>query len=206
MNDINWDLIRSRLKEAVFALPHFFRNPVQGMRQLPDWDWATILILQGLFAAACAALGNLIEHKILRMFMGLFIAPIANYLVLAIIAGFFFYTLMFFFQREAPFKQVYTHILFASIPSMLVIMISGLIPQLTIFGIAASLYLLHVSFADHFQLERKKVKYFFIALMGICTFFWLIQVVKLTSRQEDLRHKATPESLDILENDFKSDN
>lgn len=206
MNDVNWDLIRARLKEAVFALPHFFRNPILGMRQLPDWDWATILILQGLFAATCAALGNLIVHQIGRMFLSLFVAPISNYLVLAIIAAFFFYALMFYFERETPFRQVYTHILFASIPAMLTIMISGLVPQLTIFGIAASLYLLHVSFADHFQLERKKVKNFFIALMAICTLFWLLQVVKINSRQEDLRHKATPESLDILENDFKSDN
>lgn len=203
MKKVNWALIRARLKEAILVLPHFFRNPVQGMRQIPDWDWPTILILQGLFAAACAVVSHLIQREFVRMIIGLVIAPVANYVLLSIVAGFFFYTLMFLFQREVPFRQIYTHVLFAAIPTMLVSVVAGLLPPLMVFGAGASLMLLYVSFVENFHVDRLKAKKIFWGLMAVYALFWAVQVVRTTSRHEKMRIKATPESLDILENELK---
>jgi hypothetical protein len=203
MKNVNWALHRARLKEAILVLPHFFRNPVQGMRQLPDWDWATILILQGVFAASGAIISHLLERELRRMFIGLLIAPIANYILLAILAGVFFYALMFLFEREVPFRQIYTHVLFAAIPSMIVSVVADLLPPLMILGAAASLMLLYVSFVENFHVDRLKAKKIFWGLMAIYALFWVIQVAQTTSRHEKLRIRATPESLDILENELK---
>jgi hypothetical protein len=203
MKNVNWAHIRARLKEAVLVLPHFFRNPVQGMRTLPDWDWPTILILQGTFAAACAAVSHLIEREFMRIIVSLVIAPIANYVLLTVVTGFFFYALMFFFQREVPFRQLYTHILFAAIPTMIVTIVAGLLPPLMILGVGASLMLLFVSFVENFHVDRQKAKKLFWVLMGAYAVFWAVQLARTTSRQEKMRVRATPESLDILEQELK---
>ncbi|NJM10453.1 MAG: hypothetical protein HC883_06295, partial [Bdellovibrionaceae bacterium] len=87
MPNINWTLIREKLKKAVLTLPHFFKNPVQGMRTLPDWDWPTMLLLQGAFAAACAVIANVLDRDIVGIVTGLVIAPISSIVVVAVITG-----------------------------------------------------------------------------------------------------------------------
>ncbi len=206
MKNIDWVLIRSRLLEAVLVLPNFMRNPVQTMRQLPDWDWPTILILQGALAASCAFLSNLIEKDWTGMITGPILMPIFNYLMLTISSGFFFYTFMFLFKRDIPFRQIYIHVLFASIPSTIVSMIAGFVPPIVLIGASASLMLLYVSCVDQFGLDRDKVKKLLLTLLVIYTVFWALQVARISSRKEHLRQKATPESLDILENEMNFNN
>lgn len=203
MKTVNWDLVRARLKEAIFVLPHFLRNPVQGMRQLPDWDWLTIFILQGLFAAACALLANLIEGDWRGLITGPILMPLMNYILLGIFAGFFFYAGMFFFDRQVPYRQVYTHVLFASIPSMVVSIVMAFVPPLLIAGVGSSLLLMFVSLTDHFHFDRIKVKKMLWVIFAVYLIFTVSQIVRMTSRHESLRTKATPESLDILEKELR---
>ncbi len=96
MKNINWTLIRARPREAILVLPHFFKNPIQGMRTLPVWDWPTILILQGAFAAICAILTSAVARNLLGMFTGIVIGPITQMLLISISAGFFYYIFQFF--------------------------------------------------------------------------------------------------------------
>jgi hypothetical protein len=202
MTNINWPIIRAKLKEAVLALPHFFKNPVQGMRMLPEWDWPTMVILQGAFAAACGVLAALIDRNIIGMFTGIIIAPIVNILLVGIGAGFFFYVFMFYFKREIPYRQVYLHVLFAAIPIQIVTVVATRLPPIYLVGAAATLLLLFVAFIDVFQMERKKTRNLLGALMVIYTIFWAVQLVRISSKHQSLRMKATPESLDILEKEM----
>ncbi len=208
MMSINWPIIRAKLKEAVLVLPHFFKNPVQGMRMLPEWDWPTMLILQGAFAAACAVIANLVERNFLGMITGIVIAPIVNYLFVAIGAGFFFYVFMFYFKREIPYRQVYLHVLFAALPIQIVTVVAAFLPPIFLIGAAATLFLLFVAFVEVFQMDRRKVRNLLGAMMIIYTVFWAAQLVRTSSKHQSLRMKATPESLDILEKElgFGDDN
>src|SRR6185312_15116339 len=103
MRNFDWPLIKAKLREAILVLPHFFKNPVQGMRTLPHWEWPETLILQALFAAACALIGSAIERDLLGMVTGVVLAPIAYMLMITIGAGFFYYIFKFSFQREIPY-------------------------------------------------------------------------------------------------------
>ncbi|MGE3683006.1 MAG: YIP1 family protein [Bdellovibrionales bacterium] len=202
MVNLNWTHIRARIKVAALALPQFAKNPVQGMRNLPDWEWPEMLALQGAFAASCAALANLVERNFLGVITGLIIAPLANYMVIAIGAGFFYYVFLFFFQREIPYLKIYQHVLFASLPIMLVVIVGSLLPPLFLVAGAAALTLMYVGFVSNFQLERKKLSRLLMTLMGIYLFWWAIQMVNFSTQKESHRMKATPESLDILEKEL----
>jgi hypothetical protein len=173
------------------------------MRMLPDWDWPTMLLLQAAFAAACAVVGNLLERDIVGMFTGLVVAPVASLVVIAVFSGFFYYTFMFFFRREIPFRQIYLHLIFAAIPIQLTAMAAAIIPPVILIGVAASMYLLFIGFTDNFQLERQKVKKMLIGLGAVYALFWAAQFVSYSNKHDRMRLKATPESLDILEKELK---
>jgi hypothetical protein len=206
LRNINWTLIRAKVKEAVLVLPHFFKNPVQGMRMLPDWEWPEMLILEAAFAAACAFIGNLIARNLLGMITGIVIAPLATLIALGIGAGFFYYTFKFFFQRDIPYRQIFQTLVFASIPLMLVGIISPLIPPIVLLGCVAMMLLLYIGFTDNFHLERPRIKKLLIGLTLLYAVSWAVALVRTTSRHERMRLKATPESLDILEKELNIDN
>ncbi len=203
MKQINWNLLRAKLKEGILVLPHFAKNPVQAMRTLPDWDWPTMLILQAALAAMCAVVGNLLERDLFGMVTGLILAPIASVVVLAVGSGFFYYTFLFFFKREIPFRQIYLHLIFASVPVKIVSMAVPIIPPVILIGVAAAMYLLFIGFTDNFHLERAKIKKLLIGLGVIYGLFWATQFISYAKKYERMRLKATPESIEILENELK---
>lgn len=203
MKPIDWNILRAKLKEGILVLPHFSKNPVQGMRTLPAWDWPTMLILQGALAAACAVIGNLLERDVFGMLTGLVLAPIASVVVVAVGSGFFYYTFMFFFRREIPFRQIYLHLIFASIPIQLVAMAAPIVPPIILIGVAAAMFLLFIGFTDNFHLDRVKVKKLLIGLGVVYAIFWATQFISYSNKHDRMRLKATPESLDILEKELK---
>jgi hypothetical protein len=202
MNHLHWPTIKAKVREAILVLPHFFKNPVQGMRALPQWEWPETLILQALFAASCAVLGKLIERDFIGLLLSLVIAPIAFILCVAIGTGFFYYVFKFFFAREVPFRQIYMHVLFAAIPTLIVSIIASLIPPIMLLGVVGTMILLGVGFVANFQLPARKVRNMLLGLLALYTVFWVISLVGTSTKQKSIRVRATPESLDILEKEL----
>ena len=199
---INWPHLRARLREDILALPHFFRNPVQGMRQLPHWEWPTILVLQGALAIACSVIANLIERDFFWMITGIVVAPVMNYLMVAIASGFFYYLFALVFKRDVAFREVYLHVLFASIPLCIVSTIAFLLPPLILVGMAATLMLLFVGFVDNYQIPARPLRNVLVAILAVHVVYWGFQQFKSTSKHKSMRQRATPESLDILEKEL----
>ena len=206
MKNIDWALIKAKLKEAVLVLPHFARNPVQFMRALPDWDWPTMLVLQGAFAAACGVLANLLERHILGLITGIGIAPLSVLFMTAVGAGIFHYTFMFFFKREVPYRQIYLHMIFASIPFLILNIAISFVPPIPILGAAAMFMLLFVGFVSNFNLERVRIRNVLAGLLAVYVAYWVVLLVRTTSTQQNRRIKATPESMDILEKELNLEN
>lgn len=205
MVKISWGQIKQKLREDILALPHFFKNPVQGMRALPHWEWPTILLLQTALAASCSILANLIERDFFGVIIGLFLAPLTNILMVAIGAGFFYYVFMFLFHRTAAFRQIYIHVLFASIPMVLLSTVAFYLPPLVLLGSVATLLLLFVGFVDAFQIPMKPLRNLLMGLMAIHVIYWGISQVHTVKKHKALHEKATPESLDILEKELNQD-
>jgi hypothetical protein len=204
MNTINWTLIRARLKEAILVLPHFFKNPVQGMRRIPDWEWPEILILQSIFAAICSMLTNAVGRHWLLMILGLFIGPITQLILVSLAAGIFYYVFLFWFQREISYRRIYLQLLFASVPALIVNILSPILPPVFLIGLAAALILLYVGFSENFALERKKLQKLLGGIFAIYALFWMVQLINRISHHDRMHVKATPESLDILEKEINT--
>lgn len=196
--------------QALLAFPHFLKNPIQGMRDLPDWEWPILITLQAVLGLVSGVLAAILTRSVLTMITSFFISPISTVVVGFILSGFFYYTFLFFFKREVSFKLVYTHLLFASIPVLLTSIASPIIPLIGVLGVIAAGFLLYVGFLSNLHLpshgQEKKMRFLLIGLVS----FYVLSVVYQTvdfSKTEQRRHiKATPESMDILEEELKRDN
>lgn len=205
MSMYNWVDIKAKLKEAILALPHFFKNPVQGMKQIPNWEWPETLILQGAFALACGEMKNVIERDVIGFFTDIVLSPLAAYVVTAIAAGVFYYLLRFFFQREADYRTIYLHIVFAGIPAQISYIVTKFFPPVNLLGLAVAIYLLHVGLVFRFQIDGQKLKKIFLGVFALFVIWWGFQIYTVNFRRESLRQKALPESLDILEKELSND-
>ncbi len=205
MSTHSWTDIKIKLKEAALALPHFFKNPVQGMKDIPDWDWPTLLILQGAFALACGELKNLIERDIFGFFVDIVVSPLAAYIVTGFVAGLLFYGLKAAFDREAPFRGLYLHCVFAAIPLQISYIVTKFFPPVNLLGFAVAMYLLQVGLVHRYQVDKPRLKKILFGLFGAYSIWWCFQVYTATFRREGLKQRATPESLDILEKELNND-
>jgi hypothetical protein len=205
MDTLSWAVVKEKLREDILALPHFLKNPIAGMRQLPHWEWPTILILQAIFAALCSTIANLISRDLFGLLTGFIVVPIMNYALIGIVAGAFYYIFKLYFHREIAYRQVYLNVLFAAIPTVIMTTVTPLVPPLILVGSAASLLLLFVGCVDNFHLAAKPLRNIFFAIFAAHVLCWGYQQVQATSRHHSLQQRASPESLDILEREMQGD-
>ena len=191
--------------QALLALPHFLKNPIQGMRDLPDWEWPILLALQGALALVCGVLSAILSRSILMIFTSIIISPLSAVLTSLILSGFFYYTFLFLLRREVSFKGVYTHILFASIPVLLTNIAAPVIPFIGLLGVASAAFLLYVGFTSNLYLPEKKVRYLLMGLVAFYVLAVVLQTVRFYEPEHRRHIKATPESLDILEQELKGE-
>lgn len=201
----NWTEIKAKVREAALTLPHFFRNPIQGMRNLPNWDWYELLILPPAFALGCGMLKNMIDRDLIGFFLDIVISPVASVVVTGLVAAWFYYGFKFMFHVEVPFRAIYTHVVFAAIPTQVTNIATKYLPPINILGLAMSIYLLHTGFTHNFSLDHRKLKKLFTALFSVFCLYWAVQLFKTHYRSDALRTKATPESLDILEKELSGE-
>lgn len=202
MKDLNLQVLREKLREAILILPHFLKNPVATMRALPDWDWATMIVLQAAFALICSVLGNVLERDIWGLVTGFVVAPIRIVILTGVVAGCFYYIFKFFFHREIAYKAIYLHLVFAAIPAQIVAILHFVFAPISLIGLGASLSLLYIGFSDNFYLDRVRLKKMMLSILAVAAVFWILQTVRMISHQDALHIKATPESLDILEKEL----
>lgn len=196
---------KAQFLSAMRTLLDFAKNPVQGMRHLPNWEWPFLLIVQGACAAAAGVGVGIVSKSISGIFMGLIFVPLSNALISAVIAGFFYYTFEFVFKLPVSFHRMYTHVFFAQLPALAVYVITPVLPPLALLGPAAAGILLVVGFTDNFGLDRKRAVRFLAILYGIFCLLWILNAINYRRQIQSIHDRATPESLDILERELKGE-
>ncbi len=199
---INWKLIRQEIFDSLKVLLDFAKNPIQGMKTLPDWKWPKLLFLMGGFAAICGVLRGVVNRSFLEMISGVLVYPVSALLMIAIFSGLFFYIFMFFYKRQLSYQRVYTHVTFAVLPSVLLSTVSYLVPPITLLGSAITGLLLIVGFVDNFRLPKKAVTKMVSGLFLVYVIIWIFSTISFQQKKEEFRMKALPESLDILEKEL----
>lgn len=202
---MSYQQFKEILLQALFALPRFLKNPIQGMRDLPDWEWPILLALQALLGLVCGLLAAFLSGSLILIITSIVIAPLSTLAVNLILSGFFYYTFLFFFKSEVSYKLIVTHLLFASIPVLLCNVISPVIPFIGVIGVVASALLLYVGFRENLRADEKKLKILLGGLIGFYLLSVAFQLIRFHQPDQDLKIRATPESLDILEQELQSD-
>lgn len=194
---------RQKLNTVLSFLREFAKNPVQGMRQPPDWEWPVLLIFHAAFAAVCGALSGLISFKVAQFFSGLIVYPISTALMIAAATGFFYYTFLFLFQREMPIKKVATLVILANLPNTALYILSGYLPPVTLFGLFVTCLLLIVGLSEHSGVERKKIAQIVGGIFAIFLAFWVINTISSSREKKTIKDLTVPGSLDILEKEMR---
>ena len=192
-----------RLKNAGHLLLQFARNPVDGMKQLPDWDWPFLLTCQAIAGATAGVGAGIVGRSFTQIFTGLVFVPISNALLTAVACGFFYYTFEYIYHRPASFHRLYTHLVFAQLPALATTLLSPILPPIWLLGTLATGFLLLVGFVHNLGQDRRSV---FRLLAGIYAFLvvvWIFNSISERRSIEVYRDQATPESLDILERELR---
>lgn len=163
------------------------------------------MALQAVIGLSCGLLSAILSRSILMIISSIIVAPLAAVIVSFILSGFFYYTFLFFFKREVGFRVVYTHILFASIPVLLTNIAAPLIPFIGLLGVAAAAFLLYTGFVANAGVNEKKLRILLIGLVAIYTIMVAIQTIRFHEPDSRLGPRATPESIDILEQEMNLD-
>jgi hypothetical protein len=181
----------------------FVRNPLKEIRTLPNWEWQTLIFVNGALGAACGSLNGLFSGNFLWLFLGLIVFPITFIVADIIISGFFYYFFLFVTNKDLPFKSIFTLLTLANIPFLALYIISPLASPLTLIGVAISGILLIVGFVDNFQLPKKIVVRLVAVMFGIHFLMWIWGTIQVATKNYDGNSEIQRENLDILEKELK---
>lgn len=172
MNEIKNEILQS--KDFLIA---FLKQPFKEIKNIPDWSWRRLLILQILITMASGALSGFLSQSILAVFT----MPILTLMMLFVTCFFFYYTFQIFADKTLSFRQLFATVFFANIPFFIFNIISSYVSPITLVGFAFSAFLLIVAFVDRHQLPKK------IVIRIISTMYALILVLWILGRIDGSR-------------------
>jgi hypothetical protein len=194
----NWADIKGRTREIVSFLPQFLKNPVEGIKRVPSWDWPTVILLEILLSMVTGFLTGIFSRNFLSVVFGLIAAPVMGVILSFILAGIFYYACLFVMRTEVEYKRVFVIVVLAKIPSQILGILYPLVNFITLFSIIVTALLLIVGLSENFMLERKKVSQVVGVIAGLAMMVWLYStVINVTSNRIKIQ-EITPDSLNQI--------
>jgi len=189
---------RERMSGVLRFVFQYLKNPVQTIRQLPDWDWATLHIFLSASAALGGVLSGFVAVKFGQVLSGLIGFPISVIIWTWIFTGFFYYTFFFMYRRELPLKALFTLLSFSALPFFAIYIISPLVEPLKLIGFAVSAILLSVGLTEMSGLNRNQVIKLIGGIFLAYSLFWVYNMINFKSGSDHDKRLATPESIEKL--------
>lgn len=152
---------------------NYLRNPVERIKTLPDWSWATLLITVVCISIASGVLTGLVPPNFFRLMGGIIISPIVGVTTTGLGALFIYYYFQVYEKRTCSFRKLFTLLLFANIPFFIFQVGSELIPPITLVGFAFTALLLAVGLTENFQMEKRRSIRLVTILLAIVFILWL---------------------------------
>lgn len=193
------------LKSAFQDLLLFLKNPVHGIRALPNWTWPTAVVVLLATAAAIGAVAGALFLQVGAVLRGAIIYPISSIFVIAIFSAFLYYSLLFFFRVQAQPVKVFILCFHSAIPWIIVAPFVDFLPPLSPIGIILSGMLAVVGLTDNFRIPRKSATKLVGAVVGVFLLFWMVNLIRVSKFETQDSELITPESLDIIEKELKTD-
>ncbi len=190
-----WADIKGRTKEILKFLPAYLKNPVEGIKRVPSWDWPTVILLEILFSAATGFLTGIVARHFLSVVAGLILAPIMGLILSFIISGVVYYACLFILRTEVEFRRIFVIVVLAKIPSQILGILTPLIKFVTFGSIIVTALLLIVGISENFMLERKKVSQIIGTVAGFALLYFLYTMVLDVTTNRIKVQDYTPDSL-----------
>ncbi|MEY4617042.1 MAG: hypothetical protein RJB66_2002 [Pseudomonadota bacterium] len=154
-------------REVIDTLIRFFKNPVLVMKQMPEWDWKTLIILQLLISLLSGVISSLINLNIWQILKGLILMPPLFLMTAGVSSLFLYYAFLFLTQQNLPPKDIFTLVILSNIPFFIFQTFSSFFPPITLLGFLFTALLLVVGLVERFSLPRALV-------MKVVGSIWLV--------------------------------
>jgi Flp pilus assembly protein TadB len=197
-----WEETHKDLIDILRYIPTFFKNPVQAVRAIPNWNWLALIVFNVLFSAVCGLIRGLFSGNSIFAVINAVVSPITTTIFIMIVAGFFYYVIMFWQGRQLDFRRLTTLVLLASLPTNILTILLPVLPPINLVGILFTGLLIIVGLVDHFQIPRKPVMQMMGVLFVFYIFVWVGNMITAEHSAQKREVKALPESLDILEKEL----
>ena len=158
------------LREVFSTLIRFFKNPVMVMKQMPEWDWKTLIILQLIISLLSSVIASLVNLNIWQILRGLIVIPPVALATAGVTTLFFYYSFLFLIQQNLPPKDIFTLVILSNIPFFIFHAFSPFFPAVTLLGFLFTALLLIVGMVERFGLPRPLV-------MKVVGSIWVIYLI-----------------------------
>lgn|GEM_PF-4290986 len=128
--------------------------------------------MQLALAAVTGACGGLFIG-FLSILAGIFISPILSFITISIASLLIFYMGKFLQGRTLSYRKLWTLVFFAHIPFYLIQIVSPLIPIITLFGFASTIYLIYVGLTESHGFAKDSAKKLLVGVLSLFVLIWL---------------------------------
>lgn len=172
-------LTRNDIQAILQTLAEYLKNPFLKIRQIPDWDWQTLVFVQLIVSLASGIIAGLVDRNIYSFFQGLLLTPFVA-LITAIVSTIFLYYAFYLLTQQllAP-RPLFTVIILANIPFFIFQTISGIFPPITLVGFLLAAMITVIGIVENFKIEKRLVLKVVGSLVVVFVLIWLGEKISL---------------------------
>lgn len=159
----------------------YLKNPLEGVRQLPNWSWSTLLVTTLIISMATGMLSGVLAGQFLRIVAGATITPIIGITLSLLGSLVIFYYFQVFEMRTVSLQKLYTLMLFANLPFFIFQIASELIAPISLVGFAFTALLLVVGLTENFSLEKRKSIRLVAIFYAVFAILWIINLMDVNA-------------------------
>lgn len=175
MKEVNPDYRQNTidLKSIIFYLVEFAKHPIKKITEIPDWSWASLVLVQVCISIISGALAGLLKLNLYRVAFGIFLMPIVSTVATLLMSAFIYYYFQFFEQRTESFKKIFSLVIVASIPFYLFQIFSEYMSAISLIGFGFTSALMVVGLNEVFRVEKKRCYQIIGLLFALVLFTWI---------------------------------
>lgn len=159
---------------------HYLRNPIEGIKSLPEWSWGSLVICMVGLSMASGVISGFIPPSFFRIVGGLVLSPVVGVASGMVGSLLIYYYFQVFEKRTCSLRKIFTLILFANIPFFVFQTISEIIPPITLLGFAFAAMLLAVGLTENFKMEKRRAVRLAAILFCVIFVLWLWNRIDLS--------------------------
>lgn len=170
------------------------RNPIEGIKNLPEVQWTTLIILQFCLSFVSVILSNIFAPFAISL-VNVIISLFSSIIATGLVALFFYYFFLFLYNQKFAFIKVFTLVLFSHIPFAIFHLAGYFFPPADLIGLGLSALLMIVGLVENFSVPKKLATQLMMACYAIFFIYWAMDLVTATQYNSS----SQPQTLDQME-------